>query len=183
MINSSCLLCSLSQCGRKKFEVAFQQLQEFVAFTVNLLRGYKNNYCSLEGLCTTNNFQYGRYKTKKLVTNNEFLNHLIVIGYNLSDLVFSFRLRSVFSENRWGIHVQSIHGILQTVAHIVFSSQKCLEPTHKLLLSLKRAFLKRTQAFAFIEFNDLMRMSKNSMERLIARGIHFIILWINKIQY
>ena len=165
----------------KIFGVAFQQLQVFVAFTVNLLKGYKNNYSSLERLCTTNHFQYGCYKTKQiLVMNDKFVNHLVVIGYSFSDLGSSFRLRSVFLEDRWGIHVQSIHCILETFAHTVLSSQKCLETTHKLLLSLKRAFLKRTQALAIIELNDLMRMAENGMKGLVARGLHFINFWINK---
>ena len=112
--------------------------------------------------------------------NNEIVNHFVVIGYNLSDLALSSRLWPVFSENRRGIHVQSIHGILQTVTHVVFSSQKCLEATHKLLLGLKRAFLKRTQAFAIIELNDLMRMAENGVKGLVARGLEFINFWINK---
>ena len=165
----------------KVFGVAFQQLQVFVTFTVNLLKGYKKKYCSLERLCTTNHFQYGCYKTKQiLVMNDKFVNHLVVIGYSFSDLGSSFRLRSVFLEDRWGIHVQSIHSVLQTVAHIVFPSQKCLEPTQKLLLGLKRAFLKRTQALAIIELNDLMRMAENGMKGLVARGLHFINCWISK---
>ena len=99
---TSSLLCSLSQCGRKNCGVAFQQLQVFVTFTLNLLKGYKNNYSSLERLRTTNNFQYGCYKTKtkKLVMNDEFVNHLVVIGDNFSNLALSFRLWPVFSENR-----------------------------------------------------------------------------------
>ena len=86
----------------KVFGVAFQQLQVFVTFTVNLLKGYKKKkYCSLERLCTTNHFQYGCYKTKQiLVMNDKFVNHLVVIGYSFSDLGSSFRLRSVFLEDR-----------------------------------------------------------------------------------
>ena len=76
--------------------------------------------------------------------------------------------------------MQSIHSILKTFAHIVFPSQKCLETTHKLFLGLKGAFLKRTQAFAIIELNDLMRMAENGMKGLVARGLQFINFWINK---